>query len=519
MWVFGAGISYDLAPLPIDLVKEQLEPAEKDLDIDHINNIPEDTNGLYIWAEQALEKLKIQDNPIPSKLRLAKSLGILSDERWFKKLDLCATSAKHRVIARLAMDGKLDEIWSLNWDCHLENAMESIGFQKSQERDGLPWANAYNIIVTNDDFERARLKNRFLKIYKPHGCVRALQEAEVALTDGQIEIAQNKSERFMITSAELNTRRENDLDNRFDTEAKASIQAKHLVSVGWSMSEGNWAKILQDSVGHRGGTANLGDLSIIDPNFSSGHEQASLVFETSKENVHFQISINANEVDTNCFFLWLQTHYCIDQMVLAITPFDDHNTETALSDISEEIDDIQVDHFLYKWADSFLPSWVRLCWRGETIFGTVVTTDHLDHHNRYEHIPLNLHSIKRPDLFYAAKILTTITENFSKWDMERFPGSFFAQESGELIIPIPHWCETFKSLSALKPMLGFYEYMGLVSKIKLLPICSEGTHLNAQEIELIKQSFSQIITMPQYANPNNLEISSELMEQMGVTHD
>ena len=80
--LIGAGVSYDLVPLPFQLIKDKKETVEKNLiekyactsvDIDLEKN-----DALYEWAEKLITQLRVIE-PDKAKLILAQELGLTTD--------------------------------------------------------------------------------------------------------------------------------------------------------------------------------------------------------------------------------------------------------------------------------------------------------------------------------------------------------------------------------------------------------------------------------------------------------
>src|SRR5690606_19947022 len=109
---------------------------------------------------------------------------------------------KHRVIARFARENMWKQIWSLNWDCVLVSAFESVGILRDNPDRSLHWLTSFGTMVTAGECGRVGETNR-LTILKPHGCVYALVEAESFEAKGNDLAAEARSRRFLITQTEL----------------------------------------------------------------------------------------------------------------------------------------------------------------------------------------------------------------------------------------------------------------------------------------------------------------------------
>jgi hypothetical protein len=131
--VVGAGLSWGLVPLPEELLRQWKEGAERELGCDAIDNLPGGSAALYAWAERILAHLSDRGGT-PPKLALAKALGLLADQSWTGNVPvpLRGTTPRHRVIARFAREQRWASVWSLNWDCILENALERVGLERGR---------------------------------------------------------------------------------------------------------------------------------------------------------------------------------------------------------------------------------------------------------------------------------------------------------------------------------------------------------------------------------------------------
>jgi len=220
--ILGAGMSFGVAPQLAD-VTNQIPKAEKSLNIDIVKDRKNVNDGgyLYQWAEEAYKILRERKQPLP-KLAMAKALGILENPAWLGKINvpLQRSRARHRVIARLAREGRLHAIWSLNWDCVLEAGLESVGFEGYEEKTTAnhPWPTIYvTYITTQGDARPAAIYNNFT-VYKPHGCVKALIRAEEETNNGNHDLAETLTEGFLVTSSDLDK-----LENKFTDQKKKSF--------------------------------------------------------------------------------------------------------------------------------------------------------------------------------------------------------------------------------------------------------------------------------------------------------
>lgn len=138
--ILGAGMSYGLVPLPGPLLAEKRANAEVALGF--TSAVPVDPNPipdhLYQWADDIRNAL-IARGAINPKLTLAESLDIPNEKRWLGCISTQRNTPRHRVVARFAREGLWHQIWSLNWDCVQESALENVGIKRSATEGRMPW--------------------------------------------------------------------------------------------------------------------------------------------------------------------------------------------------------------------------------------------------------------------------------------------------------------------------------------------------------------------------------------------
>lgn len=128
----GAGLSWGLVPGPDALLAARRATAEAELGCSTTVDSAS-AGALYKWAEEILAQLTARAEPAP-KLKLAEALGLLSEAYWIAEvgLPLRGTTPRHRVLVRLARENRCVSIWSFNWDSHIENALERVGFDRDE---------------------------------------------------------------------------------------------------------------------------------------------------------------------------------------------------------------------------------------------------------------------------------------------------------------------------------------------------------------------------------------------------
>lgn len=505
--VAGAGLSWGLVPLPDSLLRDRRDAAETLLGCGPIGVDSTSEGALYTWAQEVLAFLA--GDPAP-KLRLAEALGLLSDTSWTAgvKTPLRGTTPRHRVLARFSRERRWAAIWSLNWDTHLENALERVGFQRGGSfRPGQPWQTQYQTIVTRDDF--AFLGNvQYFCVLKPHGCVRALLEAKTRLDRGDAAGAKVLSDRLMIAAAELSNARDNPTDVQFFHELKAAIGRSPLMVLGWSISEPYLVGAINETMVPVLKLSTLEELTIIDPIFNTqGHTKAAAYYNLSRDQVFAELETNSGGIGADEFFLWLQARYALD----CLAQHTDGSAAAAVTAFVRELDRPVASHYLSSWADDFLPAWTRLCWRGNLVHCAGYQAHELRLEERDFHVPWNLPPLVRPDMRAAATILSLIRS--SGWDFFTFPGGAWDQAHGRLIIPMPAW-GTLNDLAALKPLIEAMKgSMGFLQRVEILAVNDNpNVVISAAKIDELKQQLAVLMPVLRFANPDNIGTAVEIRE-------
>ena len=235
--IVGAGLSAPMVPLPSWLATDyadRQDQIERALGI-HTGVVI--TRGkaedLYRWAGCCIAELRKLDGATEdwAKRRLVNAMGLLEDARFAANasVPLRGTTPRHRVLARLAREGRIYSMWSLNWDLWLEAAFDAVGLIRSnlapiEAAIGLPsaWIKSYQAWLPPNS---PTAKQYSITLYKPHGCIRALYEGT--------------NSTFRITDAELKEDAPENVKNQLQTE----LNRKPVCAMGWGATEENLQKI------------------------------------------------------------------------------------------------------------------------------------------------------------------------------------------------------------------------------------------------------------------------------------
>lgn len=507
--IAGAGLSHSLVPLPRNLLLSRKDAAEAELGCTSVDIDPNHPYALYDWAKQIIDQLRAKHVPIP-KLRLADALLLTVAGEWSGKvgLPLRGTMPRHRVIARLAREDRWASLWTFNWDAHIENALEKIGFDRDEPSATQPWRMAYRTILTAADFTHLTRRD-LLCILKPHGCVRGLIAAKELEATGNLASAEALADRFMITKDDLDAERTNPTDQRFFIKLKSSLIESPLIVAGWSISEPYLIAVINETLKPFVRQNELEELTILDITFNpNGHAQTAECYGLAQPQVFMQLETTANGFNCDSFFLWVQAVFALDR-ILNAAPV---NTTAAIGTLRSGLIATQTGHCLIEFADDFLPAWVRFCWRS----GLITCPGFQSHELRMEledlHIPLQLPNVVRRDLAAAAYLLTLIPPNCADWDFSQFPGSLWNRVTGHLVIPIPSW-SSLVEIAALQPLMASLEkYAGFITAISLLPLTfdQDNAPILNDVIEAQKPVLASFIPITKYADPSNLNIINNL---------
>lgn len=499
----GAGLSWGLVPVPSELLTKEMTSAEHLLGCKSTSINPAANNALYEWAEQMVEALTAAGRPNP-KLELAEALGLTTAAKWNAKtgLPLRGTTPRHRVIARLARERRWTSMWSFNWDAHIENAFEKVGFDRGDPTVMQPWTVAYRTVIETDDFIYLDQDNTFC-ILKPHGCVRSLIEAKEYLARGELLRSKQLADRLMITTTDLEEERDNPTDKRFFVELKSRLTKSPMMVVGWSISEPYLAEVINDAIEGTLNRNKVEELTIADLCFNkTGHKQAAACYALNEDQVFVQLEAKHDGFGTDALFLWIQAQYALDRISehssAAIKPIIDQFANALKPDA--------LNHPLLAFADNFLPAWVRLCWRANL----VPCAGFQPHQLRLElqdfHVPWHLIGLVRSDLAAAGYLLSLLIADASNWNFELFPGALWEEKTGRLVIPIPAWSAK-PDLRALVPTFTeIKQFKGFISSVFILPLKTEpgAPSPTVETMLFLKDTVASMMSVPKFATAANI---------------
>ncbi|MBI5910114.1 MAG: hypothetical protein HY848_09195 [Betaproteobacteria bacterium] len=445
---------------------------------------PTAADALYVWAGQANDELAAAKHRCP-KLMIAQVLGFTSDPKWLIGVALPAAQAqpRHRVIARLTREECWQSIWTFNWDCHIELALESIGLKEQEKVEDQPWPMRFQRVLTLRDYGKAP-QNRTIVIHKRHGCIKNINDLETRDIDGKATADDYVNFRFRITKVELTEELDKtSADYKSFCGQIVSAFAGHPLAVfGWSASEKylldefeNCAEQLQkypDPVGR---------LSIVDPLYNpDGHSRLSAIYAVTKEQSHFPIAPAPGEPDQDNLFLWIQTLYAL---AVIHRTLDDHKVlQEWLTTVIEGIKvDVRPSWITY-WVDVFLPAWVQLCWRTglvtASLGGRKLRPEQIMLEGEEWYVPLRQDLPERPELISAAYLLKALSDSADTYRFDLVSGTLYLDSGAQVVLPLPAWGDpshTNMLNSVPRVVARIKTARGFANRVTLLAMPIDGT--------------------------------------------
>lgn len=511
----GAGLSHGLVPLPKEIVEQRVDAANKKISATTGEPFPalsvakHDWDALYVWAQVARNELQKIHHPCP-KLAIAQALGLTSDAKWLAGAGRPITQAepRHRVIARLAREARWQSLWTFNWDCHIEAALESIGLREQDSVPNQPWPVRYQRVISLSDYG-ALPKDRTVIVHKRHGCIRQLLKVEQLEVAGKATAADYGAVRLLIAKDELDEVLDKSSDDykSFRGQLAEAFAGNPLFVCGWSAGEKYLLEELEASSELlRKYPVDAGRLSIVDPEFNAeGHQRLSTIYGVPKPNAYFPISPAAGMPSANELFLWIQTIYALSEVFKA-----SDRVPAVQAEIGRLLNEVRANcqpSVITSWADSFLSRWVQLAWRCG-----LVTARHRNVPMRPEdirlegdewYVPLSQDLPERPELITAARLLLQVLADASHRDLALVPGCIYDARDARLAVPLPAWSDladanVLNSLSRLADRVSAAR--GFIRSIWLLPVTLDGNPLTVAKKDNLASVFTGVIRDPATAH-------------------
>jgi hypothetical protein len=405
-----------------------------------------------------------------------------------------------------------EQIWSLNWDCVQERALENVGLVRGGKEAGLPWPTAFRTLITAADCD-AIAADKTVKVIKPHGCVLALAEAEEAMRRGDVHTAKQLASRFLITAGELAglAPKPGDPTQHFIFSLLSAKLSSHpLIIGGWSVSEEYFIRYIDEKVRPILQERQLAvdELCVIDVHFNDlGHTRLAASYGKARATAHVPVS----DLTTDGLFLWIQTLYAFD----CLREWAEGKDRISIEDLAATFDQPpDSPGYVSCWVDSFLPVWVRLCWRCGLVVcfnrGQPVAPHEIPLESRDEHVPWRIDNIQRLDLRSAAMLLAVLHDKGigAGWDFEAFPGGLYRTGDNLLVIPLPAWdVQKMNNLRGLKPLTEAFKRNGAgnIARVAILPLTAQANAPVPQDTKIIlKELLAREFSIPHLARSANI---------------
>lgn len=524
--IIGAGFSTPQVQLPVQLAthfarkQKEIEDALKistefAFNLDHSGGAKPD--DLYCWAGRCVEELitVLGMTKEAAKRSFINAIGLLEDQAFAAtaNIPLRGTTPRHRVLARLAREGCVYSLWSLNWDLWLEAAFEAVGLVRRNSAspnysDELPtgWKKFYRVLLPSD---RTGESKDCISLYKPHGCIRSF--------------ATQLDSTFKITKAEL----DEDVPADVKQILHRQIAAKPVCAIGWGATEVNLLRVFEECADAE--QLQSGELTVVSLSWNDNEE--------TTDSRHSKLAESFGQVETNTLcsvrrsrpgttddlMQWIQalrTLRRFKNVVKGLAP-----TNTTLQNlIEQQIEEFTTPVFfespsgwVLSWFDTFVPIWSRVCFSSKALVfrrDGAVPVAALPMIRRDEHIPLNDGTADRWDLLSAVHLYSVMLSIDSamqrQLDFETFPGAFWHEPTRSLLVPIPMWCDVGDiSLAAIKPLMESRHWtaMGRVKRVCLLQVnVSVTAPVNEPDrLDAWKRGFCSLMKSGAFARAEKIE--------------
>lgn len=502
--IAGSGLSTPNVPM-LSGLRGKLEEIAQSLAVS-VTLAPSNEQYDYELAGAVIVKLQAGDKTEPeSRLWLAEELGILDDRRWFGEigLPLSGNTPRHRAIARFAVEERLMAIVSLNWDTLLEAALDSVGLADGTAP-SRPWRITARVSAINDTHMPNLGHANIFPVIKPHGCVRNLEQARRQFRS----TGTAPSVIFKLTKTELGSLT-SEQKTLIDTDVQGYIAKCPLIAIGWKAGEdylrntvAKTAKAAQHTVQDA--------FTLVDLCWDENHTEIATAYGKNSNEVFAEVGkVWADaQPTTDCLFQWLQARYALNKLKAASPP----PHQAALQLLLQQLDQPAHGHFILRWVDSWLHTWVRLCWRAGVVQGNDPHTGlaiepwDIPIMPRDVHVPIGTMTGARRELKAAAKLLAVLGNDLSRFNFEKFPGGFWDEDTWSLYIPLPGWRGTAQpaDLAALKPLIEALRGIGFVRNIHLVRLDTAAALPDQAYYNQLSAQVGQLMPLEKFARSDAL---------------
>ena len=413
---------------------------------------PIDKSYFYALAGAVIEKLEAGGRTdSESRLWLAEELGMLDERRWFGEigLPLSGNTPRHRALARFVVEKRLRAIVSLNWDTLLEAALESVGLIEGASLPR-PWEVTAYARVVDDTHMPLLNRDDVFPVVKPHGCVRELERARTRKRSGMSP----GPVIFKLTLSELSGLTQNQ-NNVCNINVRHYLSTCPLIGIGWRASEDYLrTAIVETAMAIQRTEPDA--FTLIDISWDPNHSEIATAYGKDESKSFAQVQKDM-PLSSDCLLQWLQARHALNRMITMVPPAE----QAPLLQLLHELEEPDCDHPVQSWADCWLPTWVRMCWRAGAMQGwnprdnKMIGPFDIPVTPRDAHVPLTGMSIERRDLHAAAKLLIALKNSLGRFRFDLCPGGLLDMSKCCLYLPLPGWKAAVPSsdLAALKPLV------------------------------------------------------------------
>jgi hypothetical protein len=518
--IVGAGLSYGLTPTARALASEvskRQAAIEADLSIRAWpqGSIGTDENRLYEWADHCVQAINHGD----AKARLARAMGLTTDQSFLANAGVTArgTTPRHRVLARLAREGRIRAFWSFNWDCWLEACLNAVGMRRHNHERRTRWAlegwkTHYDVWFSDKAPESA---TDCQPLFKGHGCVEALNT-------GVGDFIIQKSEMDMPWAQQHPVLR--------DTLCRQVQREGGAIAIGWSASEKYVVEFFRSHSAD--GVTRLPDgLTVVDLNPNqTGHCDAATGYARQP---HAVVQVNPTSPGTtDDLMLWIQTQRGLRTMSSLLTNAQGSAMSGAAASLPAFDAPLLRSAWIVSFFDDWLPVWLRnccLCGAQSFDIQEGKTFQVLPSDRRDAHIPWCNPLQGRRDLQAAASLLLRLLDvdtSVLTWDLDTFPGALWDVGRRHLVLPIPVWVDADSARSALKPLIEsiHWQSKARIKSATLLPLRDAGSantpEGDGDDTRLVgwREAFSACFQHPTLSQPElvttcNLDALAQLLQE------
>jgi hypothetical protein len=452
---------------------------------------------LYCVTQARLTILESAANStMHPRLRLAEELGVLDDPIWQGQVDLPSSRnyPRHRVMARLVADRRVEAIVCLNWDCFLEAALDAIGLRLDGQKDERPGPIQSYVVVIGDSIHPPSSEGTF-RLIKPHGCARNLEKCRIN--------SPMKAPIFKVTQADLSDLQQSVKNETKDVtdEIRLAWKGRPIATLGWSSGEKYLLELAAANKSYS--PSSIEDvLSVVSKEWS--HEELALYQGSTKEKSYFEISGDSGLKGTDRLTLWVYGRFALRHLQLHAS---DPAVITPLGDLVTELKVFTPDHLVSRFCDDFLPTWCRLCWRlgAITYFDAkkeILSPTLIPMVPRDWHVPFGTHQGDGPsarrDLQSGSRLLIALAKAEGlAWDFSPFSGGLWNEQQCMLVIPIPAFSALDTTTpSGIQPMIAEFRRSNdfcRIRVIRLLALTADGVKLSPTDQARLQNFYSPLI--------------------------